>query len=312
MILVTGGTGFVGSALVPRLVQETAQPVRVLAHRRQPLWPEVQSVSGDVTHPASLGPALRGVDTVIHLVAIIRERPGSTFLGLNYQGTKNVVGAAEAAGATRILLMSALGAGPEEHYPYLYSKWLAEEAVKGSSLTWTVIRSSIVFGERDEFINKLADLVRRRLGAALPQQGSWLAPLGKIGSRVPMVPIAGDGKTVFQPIWVQDVATIILKSLESEETFNHSLEVGGPDHLTYEDMVNIVMNTLRQHPLKIHLPLFLMKPLVGVMERVLPDFPVTRQQLDMLARENATARDAVERTFGFRPAALREKIGYVR
>lgn len=312
MILVTGASGFLGSSLVPRLVRQRLEPVRILLHRKDPGWEGLEQVVGDVTRPRSLAEAVRGVDTIIHLVAIIRERPGRTFLGINYLGTKNVVQAAEQAGVQRLLLLSAIGAGPEERFPYLYSKWLAEEVIKGSRLTWTVLRSSIIYGERDEFSNKLADLVRRRLGSAFPVQGGPLARLGRLASGLPVVPVVGSGKTPFQPIWVEDVVAILLKTIDAQVTFGRTVELGGPEHISYQGMLEAIMDALGEHPLKVHVPLVLMRPMVRLMSALLPDFPVTPQQLDMLQVSNTTVPDAVERIFGFRPTPFQEGIAYLR
>ena len=147
VILVTGGTGYVGSRLVQKLVeqgQEARLLVRDEAAARHSFPSGVTFARGDVTEPASLPAALAGVTAVIHLVAIIRERSGRTFEAINYQGTVNIIDAEQAAGVRRHLQMSALGALPDPAFPYHDTKYRAEQYVKKSGLDWTIFRPSII------------------------------------------------------------------------------------------------------------------------------------------------------------------------
>ncbi|MBI2862750.1 MAG: complex I NDUFA9 subunit family protein [Chloroflexi bacterium] len=287
--LVTGGTGYVGCHLVPRLLQ-TGRKVRCLAHAkpRRPgrvEWLRQQGAEiapGDVTDPASVRQAAQGADDVIHLVAVIREVGAATFSRINYEGTANVVAAAKEAGVSRIIHMSALGAQPDRRFPYLYTKWQGEQEVKASGLRWTIFQPSIQFGEGDEFFTKLAGLVRSG----------------------PIVPIAGSGLARFQPIWVDDTITCILKALDEELTIGQTYTIGGPEHFIYEQLVDEVMRILGVTRFKIRIPIMLMMPMAALMEALLPDPPVTPRQLDLLAVDNTTDLDSVERSFGFRPKPL--------
>lgn len=291
MILVTGGTGFIGRRLVARLVEADRQ-VRVLARgqRQAELPAGVERVRGSVVSGEGLAEAMAGVERVVHLVAIIREVKDQTFDGVIRRGTERVVEAAKAAGVRKLVYVSAIGARDDPTYPYLHAKWWAERAVIGSGLNYTVLRPSIVFGEGDEFINALAALVRSN----------------------PLLPIAGDGRTRFQPIWVEDVVTCIAACLEDGSHDGEVVEIGGPERLTYEEMVDAVQEVLGKRRPKLHIPLFLMKPVARAMEALLPRPPVTVEQLKMLALDNVTEPDAVARHFGFQPKALREGIGYIK
>lgn len=291
MILVTGGSGFIGRRVVARLA-EAGRPVRVLARgQRQADLPQgVERLPGNVATGEGLAEAMEGVERVVHLVAIIRETRGQTFDGVIRGGTERVVEAARAAAVKKLVHVSAIGARDDPTYPYLHAKWRAEQAVMGSGLNYTILRPSIVFGEGDEFINALAALVRGN----------------------PLVPIAGEGKTRFQPIWVEDVVTCIVACLEDGSHDGEVVEIGGPEHLTYKEMVDAVQEALGRRRPKLHIPLALMKPLARAMEAVLPRPPVTVEQLKMLALDNVTALDAVPRRFGFQPRPLREGIGYIR
>lgn len=246
---------------------------------------------GDVTDPAALRAALQGVDTVIHLVAIIREKGSYTFEAVNVQGTANLVQAMQATGVQRLIHMSALGTGPAPQFRYTYSKWRGEEAVRQSGLHWTIFRPSIIFGEGFGFIDRV-------------KQAVTMTP--------PLASIPGPGKVRFQPIWVEDVARCIAMALRDESAIGKTYEIGGPEHLTYEEILDLVIRELGLRRIKVHVPLWLLKLVVPLMG-VLPDPPVTSVELAQLdLGDNITALDSVERSFGFRPARLADKLGYIR
>lgn len=293
MILLTGATGFVGGYVARQLVSQ-GMKLRCLARSTSGIERlaglGVEVARGDVTNPGSLDDALRGVDAVVHLVAIIVEKGEATFERVNHQGTLNLLGACRRAGVRRIVHMSNIGVAPKAGFPFMHSKWRAEEAVKSSGLDWTVLRSSIMFGAGDEFITKLAGIAR---GA-------------------PIFPIIGTGRSRFQPIWVEDTARCVAKVLADPATIGQVLPIGGPDHLTYEQIVDIIMEALGMKKPKIHLPVGLLTPLAAFMAAVQPRPLITPGQLSQLALDNTTDLDAVERAFGFRPARLHDKIGYIR
>jgi uncharacterized protein YbjT (DUF2867 family) len=291
VILITGGTGFIGGRLATRLAQE-GKPVRVAARgvRSSSLPDGVEAVTADVVSGNGLEQALQGVERVAHLVAIIVERGPLTFDAVIRVGSERLVEAARAAGVRKIVYVSAIGADPDPRFPYWAAKWGAEQAIIGSGITYTILRPSIVFGPEDDFFNRLAGLVR------------WN----------PIVPIAGDGKTRFQPIWVEDLVTCIVACLEEGAHDGQIIEVGGPEHLTYEEMLDTVRRELGVRRLKVHVPLSLVRLVAGAMEALLPRPLVTRQQLAMLAKNNATESDSVLRHFGFTPKRLSEGLSYIR
>ena len=300
-VFVTGATGFIGRRLCQHLIAK-GHFVRCLVRPNSDLSPlqylSVELWRGDVNDPASLEGALEGIQTVIHLVGIIRERPPqATFQRVHVEGTRNLLAAAREAGVQHCLYLSAIGAGPGPQYPYLHSKWEAEELVRQSDLPWTVVRSSIVFGQGDEFLTKLAALVRHP-----PAGDRTLAPF---------VPIIGSGKTRFQPIWVEDLAECLALTLGNPALHGQVITLGGPEQVSYEDMVDLIMDTLPLHRPKIHLPVALMRPAVALMPIVYKDPPITSTQLNMIDLDSITDLDAVQRTYGFQPASLRDKTGYL-
>src|SRR3990172_9227372 len=291
MILVTGGSGFIGRRVVARLA-DGGNGVRVVARGQRPAdLPEgVEAVNADVLSGEGLAEAMSGVEKVVHTVAVIRESGGQTFEGVIRRGTERVSDAAKLAGVGKLVHLSAIGAQDNPTYPYLYAKWWAERAVASSGVKYTILRPSIVFGEGDEFINALAGLVRYN----------------------PIVPVAGNGKARFQPIWVEDLVTCTVACLDEDAHDGETLEVGGPEHLTYDEMLDIVKQALGKSRLKAHAPLALMRPLAQVMEWVLPKPPVTKDQLKMLALDNTTDTDSVMRNFGVQPRRLADSLDYIK
>ena len=291
MILVTGGSGFIGRRVVARLV-DGGHRVRVVARgqRGGDLPGSVEVARGSVVSGEGLAEAMDGAEKVVHLVAIIRETGDQSFESVIWRGTERVVEAAKVAGVKKFVYVSAIGAQDNPTYPYLQAKWQAERAVTRSGLNYTILRPSIVFGEGDEFINALASLVRYN----------------------PLVPVAGTGKTRFQPIWVEDLVTCIVACVEEDAHCGEVLEVGGPEHLSYDQMVDIVKEALGKSRVKLHVPLSVMRPLARVMEWALTKPPVTREQLKMLSLDNVTGTDAVMKSFGVQPRRLADTLDYIR
>ncbi|MCH7836515.1 MAG: complex I NDUFA9 subunit family protein [Chloroflexi bacterium] len=291
MILVTGGSGFIGRRVVSRLA-DGGSNLRVLARgQRHADLPEgVEVARGDVVSGEGLPEAMAGVEKVVHLVAIIRESGGQTFEANIWHGTEKVVEAAKAAEVKKLVYVSAIGAQDNPTYRYLHAKWQAERAVKLSGLPYTILRPSIVFGEGDEFINALAGLVRYN----------------------PVVPVAGDGKARFQPIWVEDLVTCIVACLDEDAHAGQTLEIGGPEQLTYDELLDVVKEALGRSRIKVHVPLAVMRPLAQVMEWVLPKPPVTGEQLKMLALDNIAETDSVMRQFGVQPRRLADSLDYIK
>ncbi len=290
MILVTGSTGFVGRHLVKRLVAEGEKP-RCLARSQQkaaqtlPIE-QVEVVIGDTTRPGTLEPAMRGVDTLVHsafITADIKEGRGVSYQGVNVEGTRNVVETARHAGVKKIVVVSGLGTKPDKPGTYMQGRYLAEQYVKTSGLTWSILQPSIQFGEHAAFFKGLADLIRT----------------------APVVPMIGTGQRRFQPIWVEDVAQCLIKQIREERCNGQTYVVGGPEQFTYAEILDMLANRLGKKRLKAAMPMPLAYLGAAMMQTILPRPPITTAALTLFTFEQTTDLNAVERDFGFRPLSWR-------
>lgn len=295
-VFVTGGTGFVGRAVVSALV-DRGHRVRGLARpgseQRLPRQDGVTAVTGDVTESARLPAAIDGADAVVHLVGIIREVPrqGVTFERLHTEATRNVLAAARQSGARRFLHMSALGTRPGARSRYHQTKWVAEQAVRESGLEWTIFRPSVIFGPGDGFVTLLARLVR------------WL----------PVVPVIGDGRNRLQPVAVEVVADGFARALERPASVGQVFEVAGPRPYTLDGVLDEIGAALgRRSVPKLHHPVGLMAPIVRALEGV-PGFPVTSDQLLMLGEDNTGDPAPFQQALGIAPVEFASRIrAYLR
>ncbi len=284
MILITGGTGFFGSHLVPRLVTAGEQ-VRVLARQAAPMS-GVEVVAGDVRDLSAVVRAARGCRAVIHLVGIIREQKGADYQSLHVGGTRNIIRSCAEAGVHRLLHMSALGARPRARSRYHKTKWQAEELVRSSGLAATIFRPSIMFGAGNGFFPQLRQILRYG----------------------PVIPIIGRGVTALQPIWVEDVASCFLSALDNPATEGHTYQLAGPEVYGFEQLVDLLAEAEGVNKPKLHLPALLMRPAVSLLSHLLPNFPITGDQLTMLLEDNICDITEMQEVFGIEPARLADHL----
>jgi len=283
MIFITGGTGFVGRHLIARLLS-LGEQARILARGSADI-PGAELVQGDLTDPSSFAGHLKGCRAVIHLVGIIRESGRNTFRRIHVLGTQNVVEACKEAGVTRLLHMSAIGARPDAASRYHRSKWKAEEIVRGSGLEATIFRPSVIFGAGNAFIPQIRDLLRR-----------------------PVTPVIGNGMSLSQPIWVEDVVSCFVDALGKPETMRRFYQLGGQETYGFEQLIDLVAEADGVEKPKIHLPPILVRPVAAVMSRLSPRFPLTPDQLTMLLEDNICDIAEMQEMFGLSPASLRDHL----
>jgi uncharacterized protein YbjT (DUF2867 family) len=266
MLLLTGATGLVGSALLRRLVSEGEQ-VRCLVRDPRRLGAQrvrVQIALGDLTDPPSFRNAMRGVRTVVHLAASIRDQPRGSIEELNGIATWRMVQAAERAGVERFVFFSALDASTHHRARFFRAKALAEQAVGEAGLESIVFAPSIVYAPGDP----------------------WLTLLERL-ALLPVVPVSGRGRALYQPIWAEDVADCVIAALRGsdgqradngngtpgerrggERRLRARYELAGPETLSHTDLVRIVLRSLNRRRPLVHVPTPVVSRALRLLERV--------------------------------------------
>lgn len=288
-VLVTGGAGFVGNNIIDVLLKQ-GHNVRALVRtpekaqkRLGKYGSRLEMVQGDVTNRESVFKAVEGTKAIIHTVAISMEKDGLTYEDVNYQGTINMVDAAESLGVSRFINISQNGADSKLPYRFLASKGKAQEYVAASKLNWTALRPSAIFGPQDEFFNTFARLVR-------------LTPL--------VFPLIGGGTAQFQPVSVYDVAEATVRSLDDDGTIGKEFTLGGPEVLTLGEIEKRIIAALGTWRMLIPVPVALLRPAVFVMEKTLPGSPVSSSLLELLAVPNIVKDNALVNYFKLSPQAF--------
>ena len=294
MLLLTGATGTIGRPLLRRLVA-AGVPVRCMVRNPRHLGSErvrVQIALGDLADPFSFRYALRGVDTVVHLAAAIRDQPGGSIEELAGIATWRLVRASERAGVKRFVFFSALGASTRNPTRLLRAKAIAERAVVSSSLAHTIFAPSIVYSPGDPFLRLLHRL-----------------------SLLPVVPLSGSGQAAFQPIWAEDVADCVMAALpfasHGAQAADARFELAGPETLTYRALVETVLRSLgRRRPL-VGVPTMLMRRALRLVELLMgPAAFATWDEAELLEVSMTSARGSadVER-LGVTPRSMRAVLG---
>jgi uncharacterized protein YbjT (DUF2867 family) len=289
-VLVTGATGFVGPHVVHAL-RARDLPVRALVREparasRLAAW-GVELVQGDITDLTSLRAATAGVDSIVHLVAIIKGSPAE-FKRVMAQGTRDLVAAAREAGVRRFVLASALGLNErsKDAVPYFAAKWEMEQEVKQSGLEHVIFRPSFIFGK----------------------DGGVLPTFVRLARYAPVTPIVGPGTRRLQPIWVKDVAEYYTRAVELAAAANRTFEIGGPDAPTWNEFWDRLKRAVGAHRPSIHVPVALLRAQAALTEK-LPGAPVTRDQLTMLELgDNVVTDPAAVETFQLPLVPLDEQL----
>jgi NADH dehydrogenase len=287
VILLTGGTGFVGGHVLTAL-QAAGRPVRCLVRDPSSANLDCELVAGDMTDAASLKRAVEGVDTVVHLVAI-RQGKKEQFQRIMSQGTRDLLSASKDAGVGRFVLMSALGTSEESKdlVPYYGAKWKMEQAVKGAGIPYVIFRPSFVF-ERD---------------------GGILPTFAKLARFAPVTPITGSGVQRIQPIWAGDLAAYFDKAIDLDAAANRTFELGGPDVVSWNEFWERLKKVRGIRRPSVHVPMSLMRMNALVTERLPGNIPLTRDLLKMLEHgDNVVTNDDAEQTFRLPLVPLDEQL----
>jgi uncharacterized protein YbjT (DUF2867 family) len=291
LILVTGGTGFVGGHVVHAL-RGAEKDVRVLVRdprsgaRLKGLGATL--VEGDMTQPASLEAAVEGCDTVVHLVAV-RQGREERFQRVMLDGTRDLLSAAKAAGVSRFIHMSALGTSEatKDLVPYYRAKWANEQRVASSGIPHVIFRPSFVFGK----------------------DGGILPTFVRLARLAPVTPIIGSGRQRIQPIWVDDVAAYFTRAVDLESATGKTFELGGPDAVSWNEFWERLKRVRRSRRPSVHVPVRLMRVNALVTERLPGDIPLTNDLLTMLEHgDNLVSDQSAVETFGFPLVPLDEQL----
>ena len=294
-ILITGATGFIGKALT-RHFFETDSEIRVLIQptRKSPDLPKgipVEAAVSGLNDPRGLRAALVDVDIVYHLASQEAMGAKGDLLKIDIQGTKNLVEAAEEAGVDRFFYLSHLGADRASAYPLMTAKAIAEDHIQKSSLDYTILRTGIVYGPNDRFTTALAKMIRT----------------------IPILfPIPDKGDSLLQPLWIEDLANILTWSLDNPKTKREIFEIGGPEQLSFRDIIITMLDVmgLHRYPVSFATPLIRFGTVFA--DYVNLDIPTNIFWLDYLATNRTCSLSTVPHVFNLLPSHFSKRIEYLR
>ena len=291
-VCVAGGTGLLGRAIVPALI-DAGHDVVVLSRSNpaaDPIDPRATWVRGDVTDPGGLVEPLRGIDAVVDAVQFPKSpvenpRKGFTFERIDLGGTKNLVDAAKAAGVPRFIGLSGAGAAEDARFHWLRFKWQEEQHIQASGLTYTIFRPSWIFGPRDVSLNRFVGFAKF----------------------LPFIPVIGDGKTRLNPLFSGDLARHVAKALTLADAENRMFEIGGPEVLTMDDIIRTALAARGKKRFLLHQPAWLMKMLAWVAQ-FMPGRPLTPGAIDFILMDPISDTAALTATFGLPLTPLAEAL----
>ena len=290
MMLITGGTGFVGSHLIKRLIDEGHKVRCVIREgskkidRIKGLGAEI--VHGDVTDADSLIDACKGIDTIIHLVGIIQEEKGMTFQSIHVDGTRNLVNAAKKNNVRLFYYQSANGADKDGKTAYYKTKAEAEEIVKASGMDYIIFRPSLIYGDGDQFVLRLKKIIHD----------------------APVIPIIGSGESLLQPIFIDDLVACLIKAITTPQLKNRIFCIAGPEQIRFKDVVIRIADAMGVKRPSFHVPVFLMRPAAMLMEAILPKPPVTVDQITMIQMDNICDIKDMKEVFNIEPISFNEGL----
>ena len=294
-VLVSGGTGFIGSEIVQRLLREPS-PARITVGTRSPERHKegdsrISWIRADVGDSASLERATQGQEVVIHCVQfpnapVENTRRGWTYLQVDGAGSVRMVEAAKKSSVRRFIYLSGAGAGRGRKEPCFLAKAMAEEAILRSGMEYVIFRPSWIYGHGDRSMNRFARMARF----------------------LPFLPVIGDGQTKVQPVFVRDVAGAAARAVTSAKATNQLFELGGPEELTMDEIMKTVLRVLGKRRFLLHYPTGLMK-LAAQFLKFLPGPPLTPGAVDFLTMENPVDSTAAVEALDLKLSTLEAGLG---
>lgn len=295
MILVTGGTGFIGRALIRHLA-EAGYPVRLLIRpsKKSPNLPKgvpLEVAVSNLTDARSIRSAMQGVDIVYHLAGVEWHGARASLMDIDIQGTQVVSQIAAEVGVKRFFYLSHLGADRASAYPVLKAKAISEEHIRRSGINHTIIRTALVYGLNDHLTSGLARLLN-----ALPS--------------IFFVP--EDGETLLQPIWVEDLVTCLLWSLDNNLTINQTYSIGGPEYVSFKHIVQSVLDQINLKRRLVHVFPPYLRGATVLFESMFPGLPVSVYWLDYLAVNRTCSVDVLPRVFNLLPSRFDQRLDHLK
>jgi len=297
VVLVAGGSGFIGSYITRRLLADGHRVVvlsRDPERARRRLPPQVELRQGDIADAAALERAMAGVEVVVAAVQfpnhpVENPRKGCTYVKVDGEGTVRLVAAARRAGVQRVVYLSGAGTREGQTQPWFVAKLMAERAIRESGIPYTIFRPSWVYGAEDRSLNKFAAFARM----------------------LPFVPVIGDGRTRVQPLYVGDLAEAVSASIGKEEAADQVYEVGGPEELTMDQIIRTMLQVMGRRKPLLHSPAWLMK-LATTPLQLLPTPPLSPKAVEFVLMEEPVDNTALLRDLGVRLTPLAEGLSYLR
>lgn len=294
MILVTGGTGFVGQALIRHLIASGKQ-VRTLLRPsgRSPQLPKGISVDAAVCSlrdERGLRAAMKDVDEIYHLAGTERYSSRAELQNVDVEGSEILIRVAAQTGVRKIAFLSHFGADRASAFPVLKAKALTEIALSRSGVPYTILRSAPIYGPGDQFTTVLAQLLRMA-------PGFFLVP--------------GDGKTLIQPLWIEDLINCLIIAMDNNELTNQTISIGGIEALPFLEIMDLIMRQIKVKRAVIPVtPSFLRT--ITLMLDEFTRFPVSVFWLDYLAVDRTAPLETIPKVFGILPARFHAQLQYLR
>ena len=295
MILVTGATGFIGRVLVRQLT-ESGQQVRVLLRPspKSPRLPKGVSVEVAVVgldDERGLRAAMRDVEQIYHLASAASLGRRGNLFKTDIEGTRTLAQVAASADIERFIYLSHIGSNRASAFPVHKAKGIAEEHIRKSGVPHTIIRSSVVFGPDDHFTTNFARLIRATPG---------------------ILPIPGDGRSLLQPLWVEDLVTCMVWALQNPDMVNQTYDIGGGEYFTLRQIMETIMEVTHTRRLIMPLSPPYMRALFVILDAFTPGFNVPTYWIDYVATNRTCPVENLPRTFGLMPARFSYRLDYLK